>query len=405
MAKIDELLDYLTVVEVERTKEPSYGELLAMYEKEKTSRVDIETNFTAKASESHAHVENLNMEMCNLAALIDELRTQHASMQTQHRFQMDTLVKLNDEIRGDMQALEHKNEKLRIDNLRLKAENKQFVGEQHILARELDTGYQAPSTLDEAVRALDAMRAETVKLVVANQALNKQLNVCSESLKSVQKLNAQLQRAHNVQDQMAIAQSLESELERERKVRCAAESDKAECVAQLRQVKEKSQALVEMFRQRNELNEVEVRKLRDENAELANQIGALKRDAQNNLSVQEDLVRLIQSLQIELNECKTLTGDHHIGQPHRQQVRCQHEDDFTECTACKSPFKQKTATAGGDGGGGGGDRQRCKHCCKIFCHTCCAKVILSGPNQRPHNVCDSCHTLLDKDEQPPSTRS
>lgn len=62
--------------------------------------------------------------------------------------------------------------------------------------------------------------------------------------------------------------------------------------------------MIDSLRQRTDHMEFEQRKLKDENQELANQISSLKRDAKNSLSVQEDLVRLIQSLQIELNQMR-----------------------------------------------------------------------------------------------------
>ena len=188
---------------------------------------------------------------------------------------------------------------------------------------------------------------------------------------------------------MVITQSLESELQRERKVRIETETDKQELVNQLKVVKEKSQALIESLKQRNDQNEFEQRKQKEENQELVNQIQSLKKDAKNSLSVQEDLVRLIQSLQIELNQTKTAndpqsSSSDGAGRPFTIEVRCQSEDDFNECASCKCAFGVTKR------------KHRCKHCCKIFCADCTSKIINSGPNKRPHKVCDSCHTLLDK---------
>jgi hypothetical protein len=52
------------------------------------------------------------------------------------------------------------------------------------------------------------------------------------------------------------------------------------------------------LRKRNEQNELDIEKLKTENQESSNQIQILKRDTKNNLSVQEDLVKLNQSLQV-----------------------------------------------------------------------------------------------------------
>lgn len=147
---------------------------------------------------------------------------------------------------------------------------------------------------------------------------------------------------------------------------------------------------METLKQRNEQNEFEIRRHKEENAELQNQIASLKKDAKNSLSVQEDLVKLIQSLQIELSQTTSHRGSSG-GEGEggsgsgRIEVRCQHEDDFNDCAGCRAQFSVTKR------------KHRCKHCCKIFCADCCAKTVLSGPNLRPHKVCDTCHTLLDKD--------
>lgn len=329
--------------------------------------------------------------MTNLAIIIDDLRRQYMLLQSQYKNQLEQLIRINDEIRADCRQLEHKGEQLKLESLKLKAENKQFYGEQAMIMRELEEQYQTSGSLEEMARAMTRLRGEMVKLVLGNQALNKQLTLSTETVKHLQKVNADYQRSTTNQDHLVITQSLESELERERKVRIEAETEKQEFKQQLLLIKEKGQNLVETLKQRNEQSEFEIRRQKEEIAELQNQIQSLKKDAKNSLSVQEDLVRLIQSLQIELNQ----TASHKDGgggssrasggSGGKIEVRCQHEDDFNDCAACKAQFSVTRR------------KHRCKHCCKIFCADCCAKTVLSGPNLRPHKVCDTCHTLLDKD--------
>lgn len=324
--------------------------------------------------------------MTNLAIIIDDLRKQYMLVQSQYKSQLEQLIRINDEIRSDARSLEHKNEQLKLESLKLKAENKQFYGEQAAIARDLDEQYQISGNLEEMARQMAKLRSEMVKLVLGNQALSKQLALSTETVKHLQKVNADYQRSNNSQDHLVITQSLESELERERKVRVEAESEKLEYKQQLLLIKEKGQTLVETLKQRNEQSEFEIKRVREDNAELQNQIQSLKKDAKNSLSVQEDLVRLIQSLQIELNQHKTADASSGSGSGGSKiEVRCQHEDDFNDCAACKAQFGVTRR------------KHRCKHCCKIFCAECCAKTVLSGPNLRPHKVCDTCHTLLDKD--------
>ncbi len=59
----------------------SYAELLALYEKEKNSCLELETSLTQKSKESNKNIENLNKEMNNLATIIDDLRKQYLNMQ------------------------------------------------------------------------------------------------------------------------------------------------------------------------------------------------------------------------------------------------------------------------------------------------------------------------------------
>lgn len=72
-----------------------------------------------------------------------------------------------------------------------------------------------------------------VKLVIANQALNRQHQLSLETVKHLQKANLQYQRSVNGSDQMVLLQSLESELERERKVRIESEAELREHKSQV----------------------------------------------------------------------------------------------------------------------------------------------------------------------------
>jgi hypothetical protein len=157
--------------------------------------------------------------MTNLAIIIDDLRKQYMLLQAQYKSQLEQLIRINDEIRGECKQLEYKNEQLKLESLKLKAENKQFYGEQTMLVKEFEEQYQTSSNLDEMHRMLARLRQEMVKLVLGNQALNKQLSLSTETVKHLQRVNADYQRSNNSQDHMVITQSLESELERERKVK------------------------------------------------------------------------------------------------------------------------------------------------------------------------------------------
>lgn len=320
--------------------------------------------------------------MNNLILTIEEIKTEYSDLQSQFNSQIDSLIKINQSIQNEAKQIQLKNDYLKQENYRLKVENKQFYGEQTILEKEIDEQFQTCSTLDEAQRQNLILKQKLAKLLQVNQTLQKQHALSLENIKNLQKINYQYQNSNSTQENLVIAQSLQSELDRERRVRESAEKETEELKSQLISIKEKGQNLVESLKQRCEQYEHEIRQLKKDNQELQNQIVTFKKDVQNSMSVQEDLVGLIQSLQIELNQTKSSESSVNNGPI---EVRCQHEDDFSECAACKNIF---TVTR---------RKHRCKHCCKIFCADCCSKIVLSGPNLRQHKVCNSCHILLDKD--------
>lgn len=87
-------------------------------------------------------------------------------------------------------------------------------------------------------------------------------------------------------------------MERERKVRNEIEAELKSSKLQIKVMKEKHQAIIDSLRKRNEQNDSDIEKLKTENLEFSNQVQITKRDMKMNLSVQEDLVKLNQSLQV-----------------------------------------------------------------------------------------------------------
>uniref|UniRef100_A0A1I7XJ48 FYVE-type domain-containing protein n=1 Tax=Heterorhabditis bacteriophora TaxID=37862 RepID=A0A1I7XJ48_HETBA len=77
-----------------------------------------------------------------------------------------------------------------------------------------------------------------------------------------------------------------------------------------------------------------------------------------------------------------------LGIANSKEVRWQWDEDVENCSGCDtSVVKLKP-------------RPRCLHCGKIFCHSCVKTTVPSGPNRRPANVCQVCHTLLNRDSKP-----
>jgi len=158
---------------------------------EKEQEVQLEINFQEKFKETNREIENVSHEMQSLASFMAETRQKYDNLKNQYRYQLDTLIKLNEEIRNDMHQIESRNEHLKAENLKLKAENKQFYGELSIISKELDEQYGScidDMNLTEAFRQIGRLKSDIAKLILSNQTLNKQLSLSSENIKYLQKV-------------------------------------------------------------------------------------------------------------------------------------------------------------------------------------------------------------------------
>merc|ERR1712059_20410 len=113
-------------------------------------------------------------------------------------------------------------------------------------------------------------------------------------------------------------------------------------------------------------------------SQLRNKVGSLQTDLDNRVAVQNDFVRLSQSLQMELEKIRQA----------EKEVRWQHEEDVEDCNSCRSSF---TVTR---------RKHHCRHCGRVFCSECVSKQVASGPSGRTSRVCDVCHTLLNQHSAP-----
>ncbi|XP_055681126.1 rab GTPase-binding effector protein 1 isoform X3 [Lutzomyia longipalpis] len=119
-------------------------------------------------------------------------------------------------------------------------------------------------------------------------------------------------------------------------------------------------------------------KLEKLNADLKGKVTELQQNLANGEAVQQDFVRLSQTLQVQLERFRV----------EDQRVRWQDDEDVDQCTNCKGSF---TVTK---------RKQHCRHCGAIFCDKCLSKSVPSGPHRRPARVCDVCHTLLVQNTAP-----
>ncbi|XP_047991197.1 rab GTPase-binding effector protein 1 isoform X3 [Leguminivora glycinivorella] len=120
------------------------------------------------------------------------------------------------------------------------------------------------------------------------------------------------------------------------------------------------------------------KRLLDERTELKGRVQALQQELDNSEKVQQDFVRLSQSLQVQLQRIREADTE----------VRWQHEEDVTECPTChvQLPNSKK--------------KVHCRHCGRIYCAACTAHAVPSGPRRAPARVCAVCRTLLQPDTAP-----
>ncbi|KAL4706069.1 hypothetical protein ACJJTC_001667 [Scirpophaga incertulas] len=129
------------------------------------------------------------------------------------------------------------------------------------------------------------------------------------------------------------------------------------------------------LRQANDLMESlleDKKRLHAETQELRARVTALQLELDNSEKVQQDFVRLSQSLQVQLQRLREADTE----------VRWQHDEDVSECPACQAPLPTPKK------------KVHCRHCGRIFCGPCASHEVASGPRGAPARVCAVCRTLL-----------
>ncbi|CAH0398148.1 unnamed protein product [Chilo suppressalis] len=139
--------------------------------------------------------------------------------------------------------------------------------------------------------------------------------------------------------------------------------------------REQMQELGDKLRHSNDLIErllEDKKRLQSEMAELRGRVTALQQELDNSEKVQQDFVRLSQSLQVQLQRIREADTE----------VRWQHDDDVSECPSCRLHLPNNKK------------KVHCRHCGRIFCSGCLSHAVPSGPRGLPSRVCSVCRTLL-----------
>ncbi|XP_068633138.1 rab GTPase-binding effector protein 1 isoform X3 [Battus philenor] len=139
--------------------------------------------------------------------------------------------------------------------------------------------------------------------------------------------------------------------------------------------REQMQELGDKLRHSNDMIEQlleDKKRLQSEVCEVRGRVHALQQELDNSEKVQQDFVRLSQSLQVQLQRIREADTE----------VRWQHDEDVNECPSCHTALPNSKK------------KVHCRHCGRIFCAACVSHVVASGPRAAPSRVCSVCRTLL-----------
>ncbi|XP_013170289.1 PREDICTED: rab GTPase-binding effector protein 1 isoform X1 [Papilio xuthus] len=139
--------------------------------------------------------------------------------------------------------------------------------------------------------------------------------------------------------------------------------------------REQMQQLADKLRHSNDMIEQlleDKKRLQNEACEVRGRVHALQLELDNSEKVQQDFVRLSQSLQVQLERIREADTE----------VRWQHDEDVSECPACHTALPNNKK------------KVHCRHCGRIFCGACVSHCVASGPRGAPARVCGVCRTLL-----------
>ena len=251
--------------------------------------------------------------------------------------------------RRDLQTLSRDREKIVRELKRLQAENDGLVGRHSALSEEMASEtINLPDTMEDMQLLLLTYREDIIAAKLgkerAEERLKKDVGILKSHLVTEQqaRLGQERQMKGEIQDlhsKVGMMEEMRGELAREKDWRRTVEEEKRKLEAQ------QEEASKEKEQQSSGLS-AEVLTLR-------NKISSLQLDLDNSVAVQNDFVRLSQSLQVELEKIRQA----------ETEVRWQHEEDVDDCNNCRLQFSVTRR------------KQHCRHCGRIFCTDCITKQV------------------------------
>lgn len=157
--------------------------------------------------------------------------------------------------------------------------------------------------------------------------------------------------------------------------------DAREQLDRLQTEREQMKELGDKLRHSNDMIEKlleDKKRLQNEVHEMRNKVSVLQLELDNSEKVQQDFVRLSQSLQVQLQRIREADTE----------VRWQHDEDVNECPTCHIHLPNSKK------------KVHCRHCGRIFCASCVGHLVASGPRGAQARVCAVCRTLLQPHAKP-----
>merc|ERR1719419_401378 len=288
---------------------------------------------------------------------------------------------LTEATRRDLQTLTKDREKIVKELKRLQTENDTLVGKHSVLAETMASEtINLPNKLEDMQLLLLTYREDLITAKIGRERAQEKLKSEVGFMKSQLASEQQSKIALNKEFELAVEEGrqkgqelevLRKEIEQEKSRRKLLEIDLKKIEVRQNQASQEKEEQVAAAQTDKEGMTLMVTQLR-------NKVASLQVDLDNSVAVQNDFVRLSQSLQVELEKIRQA----------EKEVRWQHEEDVEECGSCKAAFSVTKR------------KHHCRHCGRVFCSECVTKQVPSGPQGRPSRVCDVCHTLLSHHSAP-----
>lgn len=281
------------------------------------------------------------------------------------------------EMKMNLGKLTHEREMVDQELKRLQEDNDMLVGKYTAHSQELQSEIiNLPDTVQELHEIILKNQQDLIICKIGKEAQEKKVNTLQSEIMLLKDriINDQHEWKdieENLQHEIRTLRKLVDVLQKEKK---QISTNQEKLISSDNFNQEKLRELNSRIEEITELNKT----LEHQNSELKSRVFQLQQELDNTEAVQQDFVRLSQSLQVQLEKIRESDT----------VVRWQHEEDVDECPNCRQVFSSTKR------------KQHCRHCGQIFCQNCLSRTVLSGPNNRPSKVCDVCHTLLDKSSAP-----